>query len=125
MKQTYRAMQVSRPGVLELVERPTPAPGTGEVLIEVEACGICGADIGDIEGADPALQPPRVPGHEVVGRIVARASTRRASGRSASGSASAAWAGIATNVRSAARAVSSCARTSRSSAPAAMAVMPR
>lgn len=71
MKQTYRAMQVSRPGVLELVERPTPAPGIGEVLIAVEACGICGADVGDIEGADPALQPPRVPGHEVVGRIVA------------------------------------------------------
>ncbi|MYM95523.1 alcohol dehydrogenase [Duganella vulcania] len=71
MKQTYRAMQISRPGVLELVERPTPAPGIGEVLIEVEACGICGADTGDIEGADPAQQPPRVPGHEVVGRIAA------------------------------------------------------
>ncbi len=71
MKTTYRAMQVTRPGFLELVERPTPTPGSGEVLIEVEACGICGADIGDIEGADPTLQPPRVPGHEVVGRIAA------------------------------------------------------
>ena len=71
MKATYRAMQVSRPGVLELVERATPLPGVGEVLIAVEACGICGADIADIDGADPALQPPRVPGHEVVGRIVA------------------------------------------------------
>jgi alcohol dehydrogenase len=71
MKTTYRAMQVPRPGLLEMVERPTPTPGVGEVLIEVEACGICGADVGDIEGADPALQPPRVPGHEVVGRIVA------------------------------------------------------
>lgn len=64
-------MQATRPGVLELVERKTPAPGNGEVLIEVEACGICGADASDIEGADPELQPPRVPGHEVVGRIVA------------------------------------------------------
>lgn len=71
MRTTYRAMQVTRPGTLELVERPTPVPGAGEVLIQVEACGICGADISDIEGADPALQPPRVPGHEVVGRIVA------------------------------------------------------
>jgi alcohol dehydrogenase len=71
MKTTYRAMQVSQPGRLELVERPTPQPGPGQVLIEVEACGICGADINDIESADPALQPPRVPGHEVVGRIVA------------------------------------------------------
>ena len=71
MKTTYRAMQVARPGILELVERKTPTPGSGEVLIAVEACGICGADIGDIERADPALHPPRVPGHEVVGRIVA------------------------------------------------------
>jgi len=71
MRSTYRAMQITTPGTLELVERQTPKPGTGEVLIEVEACGICGADTADIEGADPSLQPPRVPGHEVVGRIVA------------------------------------------------------
>ena len=71
MKPTYRAMQVTRPGVLELVERPTPTPDDGEVLIAVEACGVCGADAADIERADPALQPPRVPGHEVIGRIVA------------------------------------------------------
>lgn len=71
MKKTYRAMQVTTPGTLELVERETPAPGTGKVLIAVEACGICGADVGDIESADPSRQLPRVPGHEVVGRIVA------------------------------------------------------
>lgn len=71
MKSSYRAMQITRPGVLELVERQIPVPGDGEVLIEVEACGICGADAADIEGADPATQPPRVPGHEVVGRIAA------------------------------------------------------
>ncbi len=71
MKTTYRAVQVTRPGFLELVERKTPVPGSGEVLIVVEACGICGADAADIERADPALQPPRVPGHEVVGRIAA------------------------------------------------------
>jgi alcohol dehydrogenase len=59
-------MLVSRPGVLELVERPVPNPGPGEVLLKVEACGICGADAGDIEGAKVL----RVPGHEVVGRIV-------------------------------------------------------
>lgn len=68
MPQTYRAMQVTAPGTLELVEHETPAPGPGEVLIAVEACGICGADRSDIENADPAAK--RVPGHEVVGRIV-------------------------------------------------------
>lgn len=71
MKTSYRAMQVATPGALELVERPIPEPGVGEVLIAVEACGVCGADAADIEGADPTLQPPRVPGHEVVGRIAA------------------------------------------------------
>ncbi|MEM5312520.1 alcohol dehydrogenase [Paraburkholderia sp. JHI869] len=70
MNSTYRAMQLSRPGVLELVERPRPTPGNGEVLIEVEVCGICGADIGQIDRADPTSQP-RVPGHEVIGRIAA------------------------------------------------------
>lgn len=71
MRTTYSAMQVATPGTLELVERETPKPGKGEVLIEIEACGICGADTSDIDGADPSLSPPRVPGHEVVGRIAA------------------------------------------------------
>ncbi len=71
LKATYRAMQVTTPGTLELVERATPRPGFCEVLLEVGACGICGADAMDIDRADPDLQPPRVPGHEVVGRIAA------------------------------------------------------
>src|SRR5512138_2400726 len=69
MNKTYRAMQVTTPGTLELVQRATPAPNAGEVLIEVEACGVCGADAADIERANPAAK--RVPGHEVVGRIAA------------------------------------------------------
>ncbi|MEW6559492.1 MAG: alcohol dehydrogenase catalytic domain-containing protein [Pseudomonadota bacterium] len=70
MKTTYRAMQIVRPGVLELTQRDTPSPGPGQVLIAVEACGVCGADAADIDRATPAEQAPRVPGHEVVGRIV-------------------------------------------------------
>jgi len=71
MTATYRAIEVTEPGRLALVERPVPRPDVGQVLISVEACGICGADASDIENADPALNPPRVPGHEVVGRIAA------------------------------------------------------
>ncbi|OBY85898.1 alcohol dehydrogenase [Delftia sp. JD2] len=71
MSNTFKAMQISRPGVLELVERTIPNPGSGEVLLKVEACGICGADVADIEGAKTDLPSPRIPGHEVVGRIVA------------------------------------------------------
>lgn len=71
MKQNYRAMQISKPGHLELVERKLPQPGPGEVLIQVEACGICGADSFDIESEQHPLSPPRVPGHEVIGSIIA------------------------------------------------------
>ncbi|WP_407713715.1 alcohol dehydrogenase catalytic domain-containing protein [Comamonas testosteroni] len=67
MKTMYKAFQASRPGVLELVERQRPVPASGEVLLEVEACGICGADAADI---NVARDVPRVPGHEVVGRII-------------------------------------------------------
>lgn len=69
MTSTYRVMQIAASGTLELVERVTPQPAPGEVLIAVEACGVCGADLADIARADPALR--RVPGHEVIGRIVA------------------------------------------------------
>ena len=71
MKTTYRAMQTRGSGLLELVERPVPEPAEGQVLIAVEACGICGADVHDVEGAVAPNAPPRVPGHEVVGRIAA------------------------------------------------------
>lgn len=66
MTATFRAMQIAEPGRLELVERPVPEPQPGQVLIAVEACGICGADVGDIENGTPG----RIPGHEVVGHIV-------------------------------------------------------
>ncbi|MCT8891693.1 alcohol dehydrogenase [Klebsiella quasipneumoniae] len=67
---TYKAMQITSPGKLELVERATPEPGAGEVLLSIEACGICGADAGAIEGLEQNTTYPRVPGHEVVGKIV-------------------------------------------------------
>lgn len=71
MQKTYRAMVITAPGRLELVERPVPAPGPNDVLIVIEACGMCGADINDIARVDPGGHQPRVPGHEIVGRIVA------------------------------------------------------
>ncbi|MEK0242857.1 alcohol dehydrogenase [Klebsiella variicola] len=67
---TFKAMQVTEPGKMELVERPVPVPGYGEVLLKVEACGICGADAGVVEGHEKNTTYPRIPGHEVVGRII-------------------------------------------------------
>jgi len=55
---------------LRLVEIPTPAPAEGELLIEVAACGVCHTELDEIEGRTPPGSLPRVPGHQVVGRIV-------------------------------------------------------
>jgi alcohol dehydrogenase, propanol-preferring len=65
---TYRAVQASAPGRLELVRKPIRDPGPGHVRIRVEACGVCHSDSATVEGILP-IQWPRVPGHEAVGRI--------------------------------------------------------
>lgn len=65
-----KAVQISKPGGnFEVVERPIPQPGRGQVRIKVEACGICHSDALVKEGHWPGIQYPRVPGHEVAGRI--------------------------------------------------------
>jgi propanol-preferring alcohol dehydrogenase len=53
----------------ELVERPTPEPGPGQVLIKVEACGVCHSDAIFKDGHWPGMKFPFVPGHEVAGRV--------------------------------------------------------
>jgi alcohol dehydrogenase/propanol-preferring alcohol dehydrogenase len=65
-----KAVEVREPkGPLELVERDVPAPGRGQVLIKVQACGICHSDVFAKEGLWPGLKYPRVPGHEIAGLI--------------------------------------------------------
>jgi len=64
-----KAVQVTKPNVLEVVERDVPQPNKGEVLIKVQACGICHSDMFTVVGAFPGIQYPRIPGHEVVGVI--------------------------------------------------------
>src|SRR6195256_5899724 len=71
MRDTYKAMEVSLPGTLRVVQRPLSEPGAGQVRIRVEACGICHTDAATVTGTYPGLVLPRVPGHEVVGRIEA------------------------------------------------------
>src|ERR1700691_5202541 len=71
MKSTYKAVEVSSPGVLRVVERDITEPGPGQVRIRVEACGICHTDAATVNGVYPGMSLPRVPGHEVVGRIEA------------------------------------------------------
>ena len=74
MTGTYRAVEVSAPGTLQVVERALVEPGAGQVRIRVDACGVCHTDPATVTGAYPGLTLPRVPGHEVVGRIDAMGS---------------------------------------------------
>jgi len=69
MRNTYRAMEVTSPGVFSLVERKIAVPSAGQVRIRVEACGVCHSDAATVEAQFPNLSYPRVPGHEVIGRI--------------------------------------------------------
>jgi D-arabinose 1-dehydrogenase-like Zn-dependent alcohol dehydrogenase len=69
MSTTYKAVEVTRPGVFNLTQRPLTDPPAGQVRIRVEACGICHSDSGTVDSVLPGITFPRVPGHEVVGRI--------------------------------------------------------
>jgi D-arabinose 1-dehydrogenase-like Zn-dependent alcohol dehydrogenase len=65
-----RAAQVTGPkGPIEIVEREIPEPGSGQVRIRVEACGVCHSDAMTKEGLWPGVQYPRVPGHEIAGVV--------------------------------------------------------
>lgn len=71
MSETMLALVKTKKGVgnIELLERPKPSPGEGEVLIEVHACGVCGTDIHVKHDRFP-YWPPVILGHEFAGRIV-------------------------------------------------------
>jgi alcohol dehydrogenase/propanol-preferring alcohol dehydrogenase len=70
MSAKMKAAQIGKAGGdFELVERDIPDPGKGQVRVKVEACGICHSDALVKEGLWPGLQYPRIPGHEVAGRI--------------------------------------------------------
>ena len=69
---TLRAMVLHSPGT-PLSERlgPLPAPGAGELLLKVSACGVCRTDLHVVDGELPSTGRPVVPGHEVVARVQA------------------------------------------------------
>lgn len=60
----------SRPLRLEAISEPVPGPG--EVVLEVDRCGLCRTDIHVVEGEIPLPVLPIVPGHQVVGRVIRR-----------------------------------------------------
>lgn len=70
---TCRAAVIEEAGKdLVVKEVPVPEPKNGEVLIKTEACGVCHSDFGVQQGHfGPMVQYPRIPGHEVIGKVVA------------------------------------------------------
>ncbi|WLP89853.1 zinc-binding alcohol dehydrogenase family protein [Gordonia sp. NB41Y] len=71
-----RAWAVNRPGPIEsgpldLVDKPVPVAGPGELLVAVHACGVCRTDLHVSEGDLAVRRPGVTPGHEVVGEVAA------------------------------------------------------
>jgi len=62
------------PVPLTLVQMPRPEPEQGEILIEVAVCGVCHTELDEIEGRTVPPRFPIIPGHEIIGRVVATGS---------------------------------------------------
>src|SRR3989442_11997521 len=81
--EAVRAVVLTKPRTLEAREFPRPAIGPDDALLRIEACGICGSDYEQYEGAQPQHEDytpyPVIPGHEPLGvieEIGGRARTR-------------------------------------------------
>ena len=57
------------PGDIRLEDRPEPAPRPDNLIVEVRCCAICGTDVKLVTIGNPRCHPPRIIGHEFVGRI--------------------------------------------------------
>ena len=68
-----RAAVLRKPKTIELAEFPRPSIGADDALLRIEACGICGSDYEQYEGAAPSTEDdtqfPVIPGHEPLGII--------------------------------------------------------
>jgi alcohol dehydrogenase, propanol-preferring len=77
-----KAMVLDSPGTpLREAELPAPEAGPGELLVEVDACGVCRTDLHVVDGELPDPKLPLVPGHQVVGRVVEAGERFRAGDR--------------------------------------------
>ena len=65
-----KAIQITTPGVINLIDKEIPVAKDGEALLKVKYCGICGADVASYTGNQPFTTYPRIPGHEFSAEIV-------------------------------------------------------
>lgn len=64
-----KAINLSQPGNVALINKEMPVPGPGEALIRIMTAGICGSDIGAFRGTNNLVSYPRIIGHELAGII--------------------------------------------------------
>ncbi|MEP7275484.1 MAG: alcohol dehydrogenase catalytic domain-containing protein [Betaproteobacteria bacterium] len=65
-----KALVYTAPNEVTFRDEPEPVAGDGDVMLAVEAAGICGSDMHAYHGRDPRRQPPLILGHELAGRIL-------------------------------------------------------
>ena len=79
LPETMRAVVAYAPGDYRLETVPVPRAGADEIIVKVEACGICAGDIKSYVGAEsfwggngqpPYIKAPMIPGHEFLGHVV-------------------------------------------------------
>jgi len=75
-----RAIQIAAPGEIGLVDIPQPVPTAEQVIVAVRACGVCRTDLHLLDGEVTIPHPPVVPGHQIVGTVVAASATEPLSG---------------------------------------------
>ncbi len=73
-----RAIVLDKPGSFRVAQVPDPVPGPGQIVVRVDACGICGTDLHIMDGEFPPTPYPITPGHEFAGTIAAVAGDVRA-----------------------------------------------
>jgi len=60
-----KALQITHPGHIELIDQPVPLPKQDEILLRIRYVGFCGSDRSTYLGKNPMVSYPRIPGHEV------------------------------------------------------------
>lgn len=65
------AVVIDAPSSIRVDSVPDPTPRSGEILVRVSACGICGTDLHIVDGDSPLARYPIIPGHEFAGEVVA------------------------------------------------------
>ena len=65
-----KAIQISEPSVMKVIDMAEPEMGDGEVLLKMRYVGFCGSDLNTFRGGNPMVKMPVVPGHEVGAEIV-------------------------------------------------------